>query len=153
MKNKISSFIGFALLIFVSLSCECERSTYVKTPNGTYYTTAKLGDLKFGTTQEANPARDTFKPRDEIYTVAKIVNSGTKQRVRFYLYTDDVKGQKLGTLVLQKEVEDDGSSSVWWHFSRREGIPVGRYKVEAVLMDEEGKTEIDRKAATFNIEE
>lgn len=137
----------------VSLSCECERSQEIKTANGTLYTTANIGDLKFGANEEANPPKDVFQPKDKIYAVVKIANagSGSKYKLKFRLLIDDVKGIKSGHLITENEGEKEGSGSTWFEFSRRDGFPVGRYKAEVVLSDESGTTEIDRKESTFNI--
>lgn len=139
MKTKLDLFIGIGLLLLASLACNAS------------FTTANLSEVKFGKNEKANPATDSFKPEDKIYIVSAVNNTSDKHKVRFRMMFDDVKGQKSGTVIpgSDKEMEIEGSSSVFFTASIPK-FPAGRYKAEIVLLDADGKKEIDRKEGTFN---
>ena len=141
MKNNINFLIAVSLLALVSLACNAS------------YTTANLSDLKFGKNEKANPASTSFKPADKIFVVSEVNNTSSKHTVKFRLLFDDVKGQKAGAPIPGAEatVEAPGSSDVHFNVAIPGGFPPGTYRAEAVLLDEDGKKEIDRKEGTFMI--
>jgi hypothetical protein len=112
-----------------------------------------LSELKFGKNEKANPASETFKPADKIFVVSEVNNTSDKHTVKFRLLFDDVIGQKAGAIVPGTEttVEAPASSAVHFSVEIPGGFPSGTYKAEAVLFDEDGKKEIDRKEGTFTV--
>ena len=69
------------------------------------------------------------------------------------LYFEDVKGHESGSVAANfDELDVPGEYS--FHFSIRSKygqFPDGRYRAEAVLLDEDGIKEIDRKEAAFDV--
>lgn len=141
MKNNINFLIAIGMLTLVTLACNAS------------FTTANLSDLKFGKNEKANPASTSFKPADKIFVVSRVNNTSSKHTVKFRLLFDDVKSQKAGAPVPGAEatVEAPGSSDVHFNVSIPGGFPPGTYRAEAVLLDEDGTKEIDRKEGTFTI--
>lgn len=141
MKNSINFLIAIGTLIFVSPACNAS------------FTTANLSQLKFGKNEKANPASRSFKPADKIFVVSEVNNTSDKHQVKFRLLFDDVKGQKAGAMVPGAEttLEAPGSSAVHFSVALPDGFPSGTYRAEAVLFDEDGKKEIDRKEGAFTV--
>ena len=149
MKNKINLLLGLALLVLIALACNVQGDGDSLT-----LTSARISDLKFGRNREANPPSDTFNSKDQIFIRATIANTSGKHKVKFRLWYDDVKGKKSGELledIGETDFDLSGDGSPFIEVSRKSGIDVGRYKAEAILLDEEGKKEIDRKVGTFNV--
>lgn len=141
MKHNVNFLIAIGMLTLVTLACNAS------------FTTANLSDLKFGKNEKANPPSESFKPADKIFVVSEVNNTSSKHTVKFRLLFDSVKGQKAGALVPGAEttVEAPGSSAVHFSVAIPGGFPPGTYKAEAVLLDEDGKKEIDRKEGSFTI--
>ena len=141
MKTNLNLIIGIGFLVLASLACNAS------------FTTANLSDLKFGKNENASPASDSFKPNDKIYIVSAVNNTSDKHKVRFRLLFDEVKGAKSGELAYnaEKELEVSGASSVYFNVALPNGFVPGRYKAEAVLLDADGKKELDRKEGTFTV--
>jgi hypothetical protein len=117
------------------------------------FSTANLSDVKLGKDKSATGSTTNFKPQDEIFAVTAVNNAGGKNKVKFRLLFDEVEGAKSGSVAykLDKVLEVEGSRDVWFNFSAPgEGIVPGSYKVEAVLLGEDGK-ELDRKTTTFSV--
>lgn len=141
MKNNINFLIAIGILTLVTLACNAS------------FTTANLSGLKFGKNEKANPSSETFKPADKIFVVSEVNNTSSKHQVKFRLLFDNVKGQKSGAPVpgAEKTLEAPGSSAVHFSVAIPGGFPPGTYRAEAVLLDEDGAKEIDRKEGTFTI--
>lgn len=141
MTNKINSVFALAILIVVSMACNFSFST------------ANLGELKFGKDKDASGAGTKFKPEDEIFAVTAVNNASGKNKVKFRLLFDKVEGAQSGTVAykLDKDLDVEGSRALWFNFSVPGGIAPGSYKVEAALTGEDGK-ELDRKTGTFTVE-
>lgn len=139
MTNKINSIFALGILIAVSIACS--------------FSTANLGDLKFGKDKDATNAGTKFKPEDEIFAVTAVDNASGKNKVKFRLLFDKVEGAQSGSVAykLEKELEVEGSRPIWFNFSVPGGIVPGSYKTEVILTGEDGK-ELDRKSGTFTVE-
>lgn len=140
MTNKKNSIFALGFIILVSLACNFS------------YSTANLSELKFGKDKDAGSPSTNFKSEDEIFAVTAVNNTSGKNKVKFRLLFDDVEGAKSGSIAykLDKELEVEGSRAIWFNFSVPGGIVPGSYKVEAVLMGEDGK-ELDRKTESFTV--
>lgn len=115
--------------------------------------TANLSQLRLGKNRAAEPARGTFAPDDKVFAVSRTNNTGGKNRIRYRLLFEDVKGAESGTVAynLEKELVVEGSREFRLVFSVPSGFAPGRYRIEAVLLDEYGDTELDREAAVFTV--
>lgn len=138
MTNKINFTAALGILMLISLACS--------------FSTANLNEIKFGKDKSATSPSTKFKPEDEIYAVTSVNNAGGKNKVKFRLLFDEVKGAESGAVAykVEKELEVEGSREVYFSFSVPGGIVPGSYKTEAVLFGEDGK-EHDRKTATFTV--
>ena len=147
MKTKINLVLALGLLMLASLGCG--RSD----ENGFYFTTANISDLKFGTNKDAKPSSEIFSPKDKIYIVSSVNNTGSKHKVRVVLFYEDVNGEEPGSIVKDfGELDLPGEYSFnCWIYPKRGVLQSGRYRAEAVLLDEDGIREIDRKEGTFDI--
>jgi hypothetical protein len=114
-------------------------------------TTANLGALKFGRNKDADPEITSFNPSDKIYIASKVSNSGETHKIKGYVLFDDVKGQESGARATENELEIDGDRTFNFNFSAKNGIPAGRYKVQVILFDKDGKKEIDREEGVFTV--
>lgn len=141
MRSKLSAIFPVSILVLIALACNFN------------YSTANLSDITLGKNKDADPASKTFKPGDEIFAVSSVNNTSSKNKVKFRLLFDDVEGAESGTVAykLEKELDIEGSQKFWMNFSVPSGFVPGKYKVEFVLLDEDGEKEFDRKTATFTV--
>lgn len=140
MKNKFNSIFALGLLLLISMACNFSFST------------ANLSDLKLAKDKSATSPATSFKPEDTIFAVTSVNNAMSKNKVKFRLLFDNVQGGQSGSVAYQieKDLDVDGSAPVTFNFSVPSGFVPGSYKVEAVLVDEDGK-ELDRKTSAFTI--
>lgn len=140
MKHKLNGLLVLGILFVFSTACNFSFST------------ANLGDLKFGKDKDATGAGTTFNPNDEIFAVTAVNNASGTNKVKFRLLFDKVEGGQSGAVAykVEKEMPVEGSRAVWLNFSVPSGFVPGSYKFETVLIDESGK-EIDRKTGNFTI--
>jgi hypothetical protein len=148
MKTKINLVLAIGMLLLASLGCSFQSSE-----NRFSFTSANISDLKFGTNKDARPAGETFSPRDKIYIVSEINNTASKHKVRVVLFYENVKGENPDSIAVDYgELDVPGEYSFYvWVFPKRGNLPIGRYRAEAVLLDEDGSQEIQRKEATFDV--
>lgn len=90
--------------------------------------------------------------RATVYAVAEISNAPGKVKVKGRLAVEDVPGQQSGPIPgLEDTVELGGSGTATFTFSpTAAGWPQGKYKLEVLLLNEEGEQK-DQKAAGFTI--
>lgn len=140
MTKKINLICVLGILLAVSLACNFSAST------------ANLSDVKLGKDKDASTPMTSFNATDEIFLVTGVNSAIGKNKVKFRVLFDKVDGLPTGTVAykLEKEMDVEGSRALWFNFSMPGGFAPGSYKVEAVLMNEEGK-EIDRKNGSFTI--
>lgn len=134
MKNKLNSIFAIILLLWIGLACNAS------------FTTANIGSLNFGKNDSANPPTTTFEMSDKIYAVANVANSMSKHKMRFKVFYENKKENKSNE-VLTKEIDFEGSRPITLNLTVNNP---GEYKVEAVLLDEQGK-EIDKKSGTITV--
>jgi len=142
MNSKLNYIFTLGALMIVALACNYSA------------TTANLSDVKLGLDKTAAASKSTFDPTDEIFAVSALNNTSSKHKVKFRLLFDGVEGAESGTVAykLDKDLDIEGSRDFWYTFSvPGVGFAPGKYKVEFVLMDEDGKKEIDRKALGFKV--
>lgn len=141
MNKKLTYIFAFGVLLVVGLACEFSA------------TTANLGDIKLAKDKTGSNPQTTFEPGDEIFAVTSLNNTSGKHKAKFRLLFDGVEGAETGTVAykLEKEFDVEGSREFWYTFSVPSGFVPGKYKAEFVLMDEEGKKQVDTKTATFTV--
>lgn len=136
MKKHIGSAAALALLVFVALACNSS------------FTTANISELKFSPNENGTPSATSFKAGDDIYALATVSNAGGKYKLKWRMTYEDVPGKGKGEEIGTKTIDFEDSSQLWQQFSSP--LP-GKYGVEATLMDEDGKKEIDKKTGTVTI--
>ena len=129
MKKNIITILAVGLLAFFAFGFSCS------------FTTANISKLDFGKNEKAEPAASTFDVGEKIYAVATVSNTSSKHKINFKVLYDNVAGKKAGEEAYNQSSDFEGARPVWLAFN----VPLpGTYKVEASLMDEEGK-KIDSK--------
>jgi len=114
------------------------------------FSTAHLSSLKIGKDRDVSREASTFAPNDTVYALATVSNAPGKIRVKGQLAIEDVAGENAGPIPgLEKTLELDGSGTATFTFTPpAAGWPKGKYKVEVVMMNEQGQQK-DHKSASF----
>ncbi|HWP45352.1 MAG TPA: hypothetical protein VNO14_19070 [Blastocatellia bacterium] len=131
---------GLGLLLLADLACTFS------------FTTANISSLRLGKDKGLSQETSSFTPGDTIYAVAVISNAPSKVKVKGRLVVEDVAGQKSGPVPgLETEVELASSGTATFTFSPPPtGWPKGGYKVEALMLNENGEQK-DQEAASFTV--
>ncbi len=132
--------ISLGLLLALALACKFSAST------------ANISGLKIGKEKNASSETSTFAPNDTVYGVATIGNAMSKVKVKGRLVVEDVSGLKTGPMPgVEDTVELPGSGTATFTFTPpASGWPAGKYKVEVLMMDENGDQK-DQKSASFSV--
>ena len=135
MKKHINSIIAIGILVFIAMACNAS------------FTTANMSGIKFGKNDKAEPETKTFNVGEKVYAVATVANSMSKTKVRFKLTTENVEGQEKGKEAGNVDVDMSSSGTAIFNFN---AFAPGEFKVEATLLDENGK-EIDKKSGNVTV--
>ena len=132
--------LGLGLLAFFGLACNFSAST------------ANLSGLKLGKDKEVASETSSFAPNDTVYAVATVSNAPGAVKVRGRLVVDNVEGEQPGPIPgLEKTLDLPGDGTATYTFTPPpSGWPKGKYKVEAVMLDEQGQQK-DQKTADFSV--
>ena len=127
--------VSLGLLVVLGLSCKFSAST------------ANISGLKIGKDKNAATETSTFTPNDTVYAVATISNSPGKVKVKGRLVPEDAPGEKGP----EDTVELPSSGTATFTFTPpASGFPPGKYKIEVIMMNEEGEQK-DTKSGTFTV--
>lgn len=127
--------LSLGLLVVLGLSCKFSAST------------ANISGLKIGKDKSVGTESSTFAPNDIVYAVATISNSPGKVKVKGRLVPEDAPGEKGP----EDTVELPGSGTATFTFTPpASGFPPGKYKIEVIMMNEEGEQK-DTKSGTFTV--
>ncbi len=131
---------GLGLLMIAALACNFSAST------------ANISSLKLGKDKAVSTEASTFAPTDTIYAVGTISNAPGKVKAKGRLVVEDVTGQQAGPIPgLEETLDLAGSGTANYTFSPPpDGWPKGKYKVEVIMMNEEGQQK-DSKTASFTV--
>ena len=135
MKNKINSIIAICTLVFIAMACNAS------------FTTANISSFNIGKNEKAEPPTTTFNVGEKIYVVTVVSNTSSKHKMRFKVFAENATGLKKGEEALTKDIDFEGARPVFLYFDA--AVP-GDFKVEATLLDDQGK-ELDKKSGTFSI--
>ena len=141
MKTKTGSLmLGFGMVLVAVLACKFSAST------------ANISALKLSKDKSASAETSTFEANDTVYAVATISNAPGKVKVKGRLSFEDVAGQQPGPIPgLETTLDLAGSGTATFNFTPPpDGWPKGKYKVEVMLLTEEGEQK-DQKSATFTV--
>ncbi|HEY0171879.1 MAG TPA: hypothetical protein VGB98_12715 [Pyrinomonadaceae bacterium] len=141
MRNKRWDLaLGLGLLIFAGLACNFSAST------------ANLSGLKLGKDQAVSAETSSFASGDTVYAIATVSNAPGAVKVTGRLVIDSVEGEESGPVPgLEKTLDLPGSGTATYTFSPPpSGWPKGKYKVEVVMLNENGEQK-DQKSAGFSV--
>ena len=115
-------------------------------------TTANISSVKLGKDKTVTQEVSTFAPGDTIYGVATISNNISKMGVKGRLVIENVEGQTPGPIPgLETVVNLESSGTATFTFSPpTAGWPVGKYKLEVLMIDDTGKQQ-DQETADFSV--
>lgn len=131
MKNNINGLIALSAMIFIALACNAS------------FTTAGISSFNIGKDEKANPPITSFNVGEKVYAVANVSGAMGKHKMKFKV----TPPTGSNTTPLEKDIDFEGSRPVYLFFN---APAPGEYKVEAVLVDEQGK-EVDKKSNTFSV--
>ena len=127
--------ISLGLLVVLALACKFSAST------------ANISGLKIGKDKTGSTETSTFAPNDTVYAVATISNDVSKVKVKGRLVPEDAPGEKGP----EDTVDLPSSGTATFTFTPpASGFPPGKYKIEVIMMNEEGEQK-DTKSATFTV--
>jgi hypothetical protein len=130
MKTKINSLIAVSALIFIALACNAS------------FTTANISSFNFGKNDKAEPPTTNFNVGEKVYAVAAVSNTSSKHKMKFKLTPPEKTAAPV-----EKDFDFTGAATVNFFFN---AVAPGEYKVEAILLDEDGK-EIDKKSGSITV--
>ena len=132
--------LGLGLLLAGALACKFSAST------------ANISGLKLAKDKAATQESSSFGPNDTVYAVAEVSNVPDKVKVKGRLSFEDVEGQPTGPIPgLEQTLDLPGSGTATYTFTPPpSGWPKGKYKVDVMLMTEEGEQK-DQKSASFTV--
>lgn len=130
---------SLGLLLVAALACKFNAST------------ANISSLKLGKDKAVSQEAASFAPTDTIYAIAEISNASEKLKVKGRLVIEDVPGQQSGPIPgLEKTLDLPGSGTADFTFTPASSWPPGKYKVEVLMLNEEGEQK-DQKSASFTV--
>ncbi|HEX3560760.1 MAG TPA: hypothetical protein VHU19_16270 [Pyrinomonadaceae bacterium] len=132
--------LGLGLVLVAALACKFGAST------------ANISSLKLGKDKAATQEASSFSPADTVYAVAEVSNVPDKVKVKGRLAFEDVEGQTSGPIPgLEQTLDLPGSGTATYTFTPpAAGWPKGKYKVEVMMMNEDGEQK-DQKSASFTV--
>lgn len=132
--------VGLGLLLVSAAACSFNMST------------ANISSLKLGTDKTVTKETTTFSASDTIYGVAEISNAPSKVKVKGRLEAEDVEGQKTGPIPgLETTVDLPGSGTATFTFTPpTAGWPHGKYKLDVVMLNENGEQK-GEKTISFSV--
>lgn len=140
--RKTSLLILVAILAALALSTGCSVS----------FSTANMSSLKVGKEKPVAHEVTSFGPQDTIYATATISNSPGLVKVKGSFIVEDVPGQKPGPVPsLETTVDLPSGGDANFTFTPGNPWPAGKYKFEAVMMNENGEAK-DTKSVSFTIQ-
>ena len=140
LKNRWELALALGVFIFAGLACSFSAST------------ANLSSLKLGKDKNVSAETSSFGASDTVYAVATVSNAPGAVKVTGRLVIDDVKGQESGPVPgMEKTLDLPGSGTATYTFTPPPtGWPKGKYKVETVMLNENGEQK-DQKSASFTV--
>ena len=141
MRTKIWSLtLTLGLLLVAAAACKFS------------FTTANISSLKLGKDKSVSQEASSFAAGDTIYGVAQISNVPGKVKVTGRLVLVEVAGQQSGPIPgTETTLDVPGSAAAIFTFTPpTNGWPAGKYKMEVLMMDENGEQK-DQKTADFSV--
>ena len=136
--NRLNLLLCLGVFVVAALACSA--------------TTANLSSLKVGKDKAVAQEASSFSPNDTVYAVAEVSNAPGKIKVTGRLVAEGVEGVENGPIPgLEKTLDLPGSGTATYTFTPPpSGWPPGKYKLEALMLTEEGEQK-DQKSASFTV--
>ena len=140
MRKTPRGIVALGMLILAVAACKFSAST------------ANISSLKLGKDKNVSAESSAFGANDPVYAIATISNASGKVKVKGRLVIEDVSGQTAGPIPgLEQTLDLPGSGTATYTFTPPpSGWPSGKYKVEVIMMNEDGEQK-DQKAASFSV--
>ena|SRR5215471_3018590 len=134
--------LTFSLVVLLVAAAACSVSL----------STANISSVKVGKDKAITQEANAFGAQDVVYAAATISNNPGKVKVKGTLVIEDVAGEKPGPIPgAEASVDLPGSGTATFNFSPpANGWPAGKYKLEVVMLNEEGAQK-DQKSASFTV--
>ena len=115
------------------------------------FSTANISSLKLGKEKPVSNEVKSFGSQDTIYATAVIANNPGTVKVKGHMSIEDVEGQQPGPIPgLEVTVEMPNSGDANFTFTPNNPWPPGKYKFDAVMLDESGAQK-DQKSVSFTV--
>ena len=108
-----------------------------------------ISSVKIGNDKDVSTEHSSFGPKDTIYVVTVLSNAG-KAKVKGRVVVEDVAGANPGPIP-GTEVTNElqfANNVTFTYTPPTRGWPAGKYKVEVILMNEDGEQK-DQKTVSF----
>ncbi|HEX4951339.1 MAG TPA: hypothetical protein VFZ34_32070 [Blastocatellia bacterium] len=114
---------------------------------------AHISEVILGKDKKMSEPTDEFEPEETIFAAVEISDNKKTVKVKGRLHIVKIEGQKPGPIPgLEVIVTVVGENIANFQFSKpTKGWPHGKYKFEALLIDESGET-IDTESHEFSVE-
>jgi hypothetical protein len=114
---------------------------------------AHISEVTLGHDKKMSEPTDEFGTDDTIFAAVEIADSKQTVKVKGRLHVVEIAGQKPGPIPgIEAIVTIKGDGTANFQFSKpTRGWPLGKYKFEALLVDESGET-IDSESHEFTVE-
>jgi ribosomal protein L19 len=118
-----------------------------------YAAEAHISKVTLGHDKKMSEPTDDFHPGDTIFAAVEIAENKKTVKVKGRLHVVAIEGQKAGPIPgIEVIVTVSGEGVANFQFSKpSKGWPLGQYKFEALLMNENGET-IDTESHEFTVE-
>lgn len=165
MNNIMSPKNGIALLTLMLLVGMTMAASWGKSPDtmtgndeprtsfSTAASDAHISEVILGKDKKMSEPTDEFEPEETIFAAVEIADNKKTVKVKGRLHVVKIEGQKPGPIPgLEVIVTVVGENIANFQFSKpTKGWPHGKYKFEALLIDESGET-IDTESHEFSVE-
>ncbi|MBS1811137.1 MAG: hypothetical protein JST84_23440 [Acidobacteria bacterium] len=143
---------GIALLMLMLLVGSTTFTGWGKSLDISFASEAHISDLALGKDKKMTEQTDEFESDETIFAAVEISDNAKTLKVKGRLHVVEIAGQKPGPIPgLEVIVTIKGEDIANFSFSKpTRGWPHGKYKFEALLINENGET-IDTESHEFTV--
>ncbi len=144
---------GIALLALLLLVCSAAVTGWGNSMRTGFASDAHINDINLGKDKKISEPTDEFETNETIFAAVEIAENKKTLKVKGRLHVVEIEGQKPGPIPgLEVIVTVTGENVANFQFSKpTKGWPHGKYKFEALLINENGET-IDTGSHEFTVE-
>lgn len=150
--NKRKNGMVFLMLLMM-VSVARVDTLYAKAAPPVLASEAHISEVTLGHDKKISQPTEDFHPADTIFAAVEIAENAKTVKVKGRLHVVDIPGQKAGPIPgIETIVTISGEGTANFQFSKpTKGWPLGKYKFEALLINENGET-IDTESHEFTVE-